>query len=180
MLGRLFLLAVIVGTASTPMTWAQGAKEGIISSAPWAKAIRVSDEELIELVTEGIKKSPTLRSLADRLSTSDVIVYVRPDVTATGKTQGRLGFISSSGGYRYLVIHVPTAPAKSQRVAILGHLLQHTVAIADAPAVVDAVTLKKEFERIGYVQQSSARGLSLDSPAAGQVKSKILQEMSGS
>jgi len=145
----------------------------------WASNVRASDNELVTLLADGVKKSATLRGLTERLSKSDVIVYVRPDVLSRNANQGHLSFLSSSGGYRYLVVHLPVGQSKQQQVAMLGHELQHAVVIADAPSVIDSDTLKKEFERIGKVTMAAnGRDFSFDSQAATDARQKILHELS--
>jgi hypothetical protein len=74
----------------------------------WSGNIRASDDELVGLLEEGIKRSPTFKGLVDRLAKSDVILYVRPDVTAKNNVM-KMTFLAAKGGYRYLVIRV--APA---------------------------------------------------------------------
>ena len=146
----------------------------------WATNVRASDNELVALLSDGVKKSATLRALTERLSKSDVIVYVRPDVLSRNANQGHLSFLSSSGGYRYLVVHLPVGQSKQQQVAMLGHELQHAVVIADAPSVTDSDTLRKEFERIGKViMAANGRDFSFDSQAATDARQRILREMSG-
>lgn len=146
----------------------------------WATNVRASDNELVALLSDGVKKSATLRALTERLGKSDVIVYVRPDVLSRNANQGHLSFLSSSGGYRYLVVHLPVGQSKQQQIAMLGHELQHAVVIADAPSVTDSDTLRKEFERIGkVVMAANGRDFSFDSQSATDARQRILREMSG-
>jgi len=146
----------------------------------WASNVRASDGELVTLLGDGVKKSATLRALTERLSKSDVIVYVRPDVLSRNANQGYLSFLSSSGGYRYLVVHLPVGQSKQQQIAMLGHELQHAAVIADAPSVVDSDTLRKEFERIGKVTlAANGRDFSFDSQAAADARQRILRELAG-
>jgi hypothetical protein len=146
----------------------------------WASNVRASDGELVALLGDGVKKSATLRALTERLSKSDVIVYVRPDVLSKNANQGYLSFLSSSGGYRYLVVHLPVGQSKQQQIAMLGHELQHAVVIADAASVVDSDTLRKEFERVGKVTlAANGRDFSFDSQAAADARQRILRELAG-
>jgi hypothetical protein len=189
MVRRLLLLFAVAVTTSTPVGWAQNnapanttvATVGGAGANAWAGNIRASDEGLVALVTEGIKRSATLRTLTERLTKSDVIVYVRPDMATRSNTQGRLAFVSAAGGFRYLKIYVPFSQSREQQIATLGHELQHAVAIAEAPAVVDSDSLRREFERIGNVNQSAGAGgaLSFDSPAAVEIRRRILREVAG-
>lgn len=182
MLGRItLLLAMAVGMTPASAAWAQtpavGTASGVGANA-WAGSIRVSDDDLVALVADGMKISPTLRALAERLSKSDVVVYVRPDTAASTNRQARLAFVSAAGGYRYLKIYLPSNQSKEQRIAMLGHELQHAVAIADAPAVVDAESLRREFQRAGSGGQGgNGRDFSFDSAAAVQTRRQILSEV---
>jgi hypothetical protein len=183
---RLSITIALILTATSPalaQTGAAGSTVATFNGAganAWASNVRASDNELVTLLADGVKKSATLRALTERLSKSDVIVYVRPDVLSRNANQGHLSFLSSSGGYRYLVVHLPVGQSKQQQIAMLGHELQHAVVIADAPSVTDSDTLRKEFERIGKVTMAAnGRDFSFDSQAATDARQKILREMSG-
>jgi hypothetical protein len=183
---RLIAIAALILSTSPALaqsTSAAGSTVATFNGAganAWATNVRASDNELVALLSDGVKKSATLRGLTERLSKSDVIVYVRPDVLARNANQGHLSFLSASGGYRYLVVHLPVGQSKQQQIAMLGHELQHAVVIADAPSVTDSDTLRKEFERIGKViMAANGRDFSFDSQAATDARQKILREMSG-
>jgi hypothetical protein len=143
----------------------------------WDGNVRASDAELIALLAEGVKKSPTLRGLVERLNKSNVIVYVRMDVTSKQGT-GRLTFLTANAGFRYLVVHVPTGVSKVKQIVALGHDMQHAVVVADAPTVTDLQSFRREFERIGSVS-SNGRDLSFASPAAVETKNRIQRELAG-
>jgi hypothetical protein len=145
----------------------------------WAGNIRASDEELVALLEEGVRRSPTFKGLVDRLSKSDVILYVRPDVTAKNNAATRLTFLAAKGGFRYLVIRVGSGRSKEQQLATLGHEMQHAVVIADASSVVDSPSLKREFERVGKLTQPAmGDDFFFESPVAEEVKRRILSEVS--
>jgi hypothetical protein len=180
------LLTVALATisalpASAQTTAAAGGKIATFDGAganAWAGNIRVSDEELVALLEEGVRRSPTFKVLTERLSKSDVIVYVRPDVTAKSNTPTRLTFLSARGGFRYLVVRVQAGNSKQQQIAMLGHELQHAASIADAASVVDSQSLRKEFERIGKVSSASVGDdFSFESTIAEEVKRRILSEV---
>jgi len=176
---------ILVSTSS--LAWAQGVVpppgrvatfDGQGANA-WAGNIRASDDELVALLEEGMRRSPTFKGLVDRLSKSDVILYVRPDVTAKNNAPTRLTFLAAKAGFRYLVIRVASGRSKEQQLATLGHEMQHAVVIADAPSVVDSQTLRKEFERVGKLTQPSVGDdFFFDSPAAEEVRRRILAEVS--
>jgi hypothetical protein len=182
---RSVLLTVALTTFSSSPAWAQSAATGQTVATfdgtganGWGGNVRASDQDLMALLEEGVKRSPTFRGLTERLAKSDVIVYVRPDVTNRNNAPSRLTFLSSRGGFRYLVIRVQPGQGKPQQMAMLGHEMQHAVSIADAASVVDIPSLRKEFERIGRVSQSSVGDdFFFDSPLAVETKRRILSEV---
>jgi hypothetical protein len=185
-MSRRFSIAVAALTViSTASAWAQSGAAGSTVATfngaganAWGSNVRASAADLVTLLGDGVKKSSTLRALTDRLTKSDVIVYVRPDVVGKNGAQAHLTFLSSAGGYRYLVVHVPVGQSKTQQMAMLGYQLQHAVAIADAPSVTDSDSLRKEFERIGKVTPSATgRDFSFDSQPASQARQRILREL---
>lgn len=184
MFRRVSVIVCIVASASS-VAWAQAVVpqgrvatfEGQGANA-WAGNIRASDDELVALLEDGIKRSPTFKGLVDRLAKSDVILYVRPDVMAKANAPTKLTFLAAKGGYRYLVIRVGAGQAKDKQLATLGHEMQHAVAIADASSVVDSASLRREFERIGKLSQASAGDdFFFESPVADEVRRRILAEI---
>ena len=179
------VMSVASVLVSTSSSWAQVAVppgrvatfDGQGANA-WAGNIRASDEELVALLEEGIRRSQTFKGIVDRLSKSDVILYVRPDVTAKNNAATRLTFLAAKGGYRYLVIRVAAGRSKEQQMATLGHEMQHAVVIADAASVVDSQSLKKEFERVGKLTQPSVGDdFFFESPVAEEIRRRILSEV---
>ncbi len=178
-----FVLSVVCVTASSAPAVAQVVPTGKVATFDgqganaWSGNIRASDDELVGLLEEGIKRSPTFKGLVDRLSKSDVILYVRPDVTAKNNAM-KLTFLAAKGGYRYLVIRVGAGRSKDQQLATLGHEMQHAVTIADASSVVDSASLRREFERVGKLTQPSVGDdFFFESPVAEEVRRRILAEI---
>ena len=179
------MLSVVCVLASNALTWAQGVVgQGRVATFDgqganaWSGNIRASDDELVALLEDGTKRSPTFKSLVDRLAKSDVILYVRPDVTAKTSSM-RLTFLAAKGGYRYLVIRVGAGRSKDQQLATLGHEMRHAVIVADAASVVDSASLRREFERIGKLTQAPiGDDFFFESPVAEEVRRRILAEIS--
>jgi hypothetical protein len=139
-------------------------------------AIRTTDRRLRELLDHGLHISPTLRALVARLTASDVVVYLRCD-GASDSRGGRLTFVSSAGGLRYVVVRMARL-SRAQQIAIMAHELQHAVEIADTPAIVDGESLVREYHRIGYVNSASARpGIAFDTRAAVHAGEQVLKEL---
>jgi hypothetical protein len=141
--------------------------------------IRTTDARLRRLVGEGLRTSDTFRALVGRLHQSDVIVYLECDGTSKPHG-GRLTFISSAGGYRYVQVRVSRLRSRDEQIAIIGHELRHAVEIADAPQVVDGPSMAREYARIGYESRRMTRpGVTFDSDAAVRAGYRVLREMGG-
>lgn len=142
------------------------------------KHIRTTDQRLIRLLQEGVRGSHTFRRLVDRIRQSNVIVYLECGGSARA-ADGRLTFISSVAGYRYVHIRVVRLASADVQIALIGHELRHAVEIADAPAIVDGETLAREYERIGYLNASQLAGTSYDSDAAVEAGYQVLRDLTG-
>ena len=116
--------------------------------------VRTTDAYLNALLRDAVETSPTIRALVDRLEHSDVIVYlIRENLSAAG-LEGKTTFIAARGNVRYLRIGIAWERAPRRHVAAIAHELRHAVEIADAPWVVDELTLEREYERIGCARAS--------------------------
>jgi hypothetical protein len=139
--------------------------------------LRTTDRRLHRLVHEGLRTSDTFRGLVERLHRSDVVVYLECDGSFR-PAGGRLTFVSSVGGFRYVHVRVSRLMSRDQQIAVIGHELRHAVEIADAPEVLDASSLAVAYGRIGYTNPR-APGLAFDTHAAVQAGYQVLQELSG-
>jgi len=165
----LLLLCLLVATPLLSM-----AAEPIAEN-PRRPPIRSTDRRLRSLLEEGVRTSPTLRALVARLHASDVVVYLQCDGPAA--PDGRLTFLSSVGGSRYVVVRMSRFP-RMQQIAMMAHELQHAVEIAETPAIVDGESLVREYRRIGYENAwSQLPGISFDTKAAVRAGEQVLKEL---
>jgi hypothetical protein len=163
------LLCLLVATPSLSM-----AAESI-AEAPRRPSIRSTDRRLRSLLEHGVRMSPTLRALVARLHASDVVVYLQCD--GPSGPDGRMTFLSTAGGYRYVVVRMARF-SRAQQIAIMAHELQHAVEIAEAPAIVDGPSLVREYRRMGYENPSSQLpGVSFDTLAAVKAGEQVLREL---
>ena len=170
---RVLTLTVLTLLLATPLL--SMAAESIVIGP--RRPIRSTDRRLRMLLDDGLRSSPTLRALVARLSASDVVVYLRCDGPTEPVAGGRLTFVSSAGGLRYVVVRMARL-SRAQQIAIMAHELQHAVEIADTPAIVDGQSLVREYQRIGYVNSESALpGIAFDTQAAVRVGEQVLKEL---
>lgn len=151
-----------------------------VSAAPDGTGhVRTTDPGLRRLVQQGARASPIFRALMNRIEQSDVVVYLRCDGNLLSGSEGRLTFVSSAGGYRYVLARLRRRQSSDHQLAIIAHELQHAVEIANAPAIVDSPSLAREFQKIGFVNfYAPEPGIAFDSEAAIQTGNRVLRELS--
>lgn len=133
-----------------------------------------------EVIKRGLAESATFRDLVQRLDRSDVIVYVEEDVYQPKALAGRLSFLTTGGGFRYVRVWLQWRSYDIQQVATLAHELQHALEIAERPEVVDQESLGRAFEHLGH-QRRAAYGPSgmYDTAAAVEAGDRVWREIAG-
>ena len=139
--------------------------------------IRTTDERLQSIVNEGIRFSTTFEALVDRLDRSDVVVYLELDRHPQEGLDGRLSFLGSQGGIRYVLIRVVFLQDRARQTALVGHELRHAGEVADAPSIVDRQTMEHEYERLGYENSRAAYGRTFDTTAAIDAGMRVWREL---
>jgi hypothetical protein len=135
-----------------------------------------ADPFQIGLVEKGLRGSETFRRLYERLEQADVVVNVRrgPDRSrAVGYNQ----FITTAGGYRFVLITLSVAQPNDDAVALLGHELQHAVELADDTDVTDVRAYEQMYERIGYRSCVSERVRCFETSEATRVSGAVRAEL---
>jgi len=103
------------------------------------------------LLRSAAERSPVVDRLLRDLGRSDVVVYVT-NLKAGDHVGPRsyMSFLALDATHRYLLVridHWSVSPA--ERIALLGHELQHALEVAEAPEVRDVETMARMFRRIG-------------------------------
>lgn len=117
------------------------------SESAHAAQLRPSTPYLQALLDAGQRGSAHFRRLIDKLAGARVIVHITPASSLPPVPPGGLQFVAAAGGYRYLRIALRTELPPQQLIALLAHELQHAREIAEAPEVVNEVTLR-QFYRV--------------------------------
>lgn len=145
------------------------------SATDVAHHVRTTDRRLARLLHQGRRDSASFRTLLARLIRSDVIVYLQCLGYVT--TGGRLTFIGTGGGHRYVLVRLGRVTNRNQQIALIGHELQHAVEIADTPEIVDAQSLASQYRRFGHVSQASLTTTDYDTGAAIEAGYRVLREL---
>lgn len=142
--------------------------------------VRTIDARLQSEINEGLARSAFFRDLVARLDASDVIVYAQSQCGMSRRIFGRLAFMGTGGGRRYVHVLVSCRLTDDEQIAALGHELRHAVEIADAPSVVDTPSLGEEYRRIGFASHGVRSGTGFESRAAIDAAHQVWAELSRS
>jgi hypothetical protein len=146
--------------------------------------VRSIEPELAATLAQGVQESATLRRLVETLEASDVIVYVTFDRNPSPELAGHISLITARAERRYLRVSIDRRTIGCQRLALLGHELQHAVEIAESPSVKDDAALAALYRRIGFKSGGNGRSDCFDSAGAilaGQIvlKEVLVAQVSG-
>ena len=168
---RSFVLAIVISMCSIvePAHAGQAGDPG---------HVRATDSRIRAAIADGLEGSALFRDLVAQLDASDVVVYVESDQVMPERLQGRLTFVSSAGGQRYVRVGIACGVRGAQQIAIIGHELRHAVEIAGAPSVVDEPSLAAEYRRIGFPSGAMRSGAGFDSRAAIEAGQRVWHELS--
>ena len=144
MIGNAFLLFSALTLA--PSTNGNTARPGLVEREFRVRGVDAHARELIEIGAAG---SRTFRQLLDRLAASDLIVYIQTVSRLRGGITGQLTFAADVGRHRFVRIAIVLDGSSTDRIAALGHELQHAVEVAEAEDVFDQDALAKLYQRIG-------------------------------
>ena len=120
----------------------------------------------------GLALSPTLRNLVDQLEHSDLIVYIAEDRRRAGHSDASIQFIGAASGFRFVRVTVTISLGLPQRVALLGHELQHALEVAANPEIRDRDSFLRYYEQFG----KDVHWLAFDSAAALETGERIRRE----
>ena len=172
---RSFALAILISVCSI-VSLAQAGQVATDTRA--ANHVRATDLRIRAAIADGLEGSALFRDLVAQLDASDLVVYVESDQVMPDRLQGRLTFVSSAGGRRYVRVGIACGVRGAQQTAIIGHELQHAVEIAGAPSVVDEPSLAAEYRRIGFPSGAMRSGAGFDSRAAIEAGQRVWHELS--
>ncbi len=169
---RTTLLTLFLAVAT-----AEGAPPDAVAAPSWTRA-RPLSENAAGLLAEAKERSSIIGSLLDELEQTDVIVYLADLAPpAINAPLSHMVYLTNDPSSRYVLVridHWRVSPA--ERIALLGHELQHVLEVAAAPEVRDGLGLKKLYKRIGWESQKDR----FESEAAKAVGNRVRSELNHS
>lgn len=129
------------------------------------------------LVADATVYTPAVRALLEALERTDVVVYVTDSMSGPdGLPQAYLRFVARAAGLRYLAVYVDRLHVSpTDRMAWLGHELQHALEVAAAPDVQDVAGLRRHYQRIGWESGSNR----FETAAARAMTGLVRNELTG-
>jgi hypothetical protein len=174
-------LVLVLLSASPLCAHAQDASRPSTGTA--SQHVRCLDAWAERLLSAAREQSPTVAALAERLDATDVAVYVTTTAPATrvsGMPRGTTALLSATASARYLQVWIDVRRPESERVAVLGHELQHTLEVAADASVRNADGLAKLFECLGAESGGGARRATtrrFETAMAQNVEARVLAEV---
>ena len=137
-------------------------------------AVRVLDPLAAAMLAQAMERSAIVRDLVHQLQHSNMIVHIEATRNLPSGIGGATRFVASRGEYRYLRISLSVWLPPADRVAIVGHELQHAMEVAQSLAA-NAGELRRWFETSGFRVHASHD--LFETNAALQIEMKIRQEL---
>lgn len=170
-------IAVCLTLATVEVAVADTPPGPVPSASPWSAwaHTRPLSPGAIELLDIAAERSAIVSSLLEDIERTDLIVYVTDSMPGvfTGP-KSTMVFLSGDSTMRYLLIRVDSMRLPlPERIAALGHELQHAMEVAAAPEVKSAKAMADLYRRIGW-ETSKGR---FESQAAQAVAFRITKQL---
>jgi hypothetical protein len=141
--------------------------------------IRFNNGRIDEVFSAAYTHSTTFRWLIDRLERSDRFVYIDEGRCRHGALRSCLNMMTTPGG-RHLLIRIdPRLPLPSVSRQ-LAHELYHAAEVAGAANVVDSLSLRRLFERIGFQTCVDARQPCWETREALAIEARVARDVTSS
>jgi hypothetical protein len=140
--------------------------------------VHVGDRELSALLDRGMAASETLRTIVERLDGAPIQVFANCDAQLPEGLSGRLRFLSSVGGVRYVQVTVRCSLPPGRQLSFLAHELQHAVEIADNVEIADADSMESYYADVGFeTHVDNSHHRSFETDAAISVQRRVEREL---
>ena len=143
------MLCAVAALTSVLLAVAPAFDSGSPASGAIGQRVRGATPAVHALLALGIRRSPTFARLVEALNATDVLVHVETTRDLPKGLDGRLSFMATAGGVRYLRVQALSTVDFDGLIAIVGHELQHALEVAAHPEVRVSADLRQLYERIG-------------------------------
>src|SRR5260221_7271744 len=136
--------------------------------------VRPQDQRLAAMIEDGARRSPSFRSLLDALDVATVLVYIE-EVGLPTRLHGRLTFLGRGERWRYVRVEIESQQPDVESIGALAHELQHALEIGKSADAVDAASVQKLYDSIGYPTDSDRT--KYETNGAREMGLRVRQEM---
>jgi hypothetical protein len=140
---------------------------------PAVTRVRADDPVSAELLREGLRRSSTIRDLVAGIEATDLLVVLAK--WHERAPRGQMQVTSAGTGGRVAIVRVSLFLTQDERIAGLGHELQHVQEIAAAPGVTNGEAVARLFERIGH--RTSWSEMRYETAAALAIEHRVREEI---
>ena len=133
------------------------AASAVPSAASIGPRVRAATAPVQALLAAGARRSSTFARLLRELDATDLVVYVEETLRLPLGLDGRLTFLTTAGGIRYVRVQIPEGVGVFAAISTIGHELQHALEIAAHPQVRDSAGLAALYRQIGVQGTSEDR-----------------------
>lgn len=138
------------------------------------RAVRAVDAMAATMLADALERSAIVRDLIHRLGCSNVIVHLEATRNLPSGIAGTTRFVAGHGDYRYVRISLSVSLPSADRVAMVGHELQHAWEVAHSRAA-NAAEVRRWFATSGFPMRLSEN--LFETSAALQVERNIREEL---
>ena len=105
--------------------------------------IRPYDGRVAAALVDGLRRSPTLRAMVDRIELGDVIVYLETRHSLEkDHLAGVLTWLTATPAFRYVRVSINPELPRNTAIATLGHELQHVLEVVSDPSIVSSASME--------------------------------------
>ena len=129
--------------------WTLTAAQELSAQLSSETRVRAMSPVAAKLLTDGLCRSPTIRSLVGGLDESDVIIFMEVSLDpAIG--QARTMLRSANSFARFLHIQISARVSPQRQLELVGHELRHASEIAAMSEVRDQRSLREAYRNLGW------------------------------
>jgi len=140
--------------------------------------IRPYDGRVAAALVDGLRRSPTLRAMVDRIEQGDVIVYLETrDSLRKDHLAGVLTWLTATPAFRYVRVSINPELPRNTAIATLGHELQHVLEVVGDPSIVSSASMEAFYQRNGISMRRNTNGW--DSLRARDVGDDVRRDLNG-
>jgi hypothetical protein len=149
------------------------------SSAQVDQHLRALDQPLRALLERGSAQSPTLRGLLAEVEATPLLVFVECAIRLPSGVGGRMNFVTSVDGMRFVRIAVDCALTERWQIILLAHEIQHALEIGRRPDVDDVEAMELLYEEIGFPTVRDGQTRHFETEEAMVVQRAVDRELDG-